>query len=159
MEELEKQIEEAANLLVEDEYGFLEYIRKTNLKESFVDFAKSEAAKQYHLLNSRHELRMLFNLGIDFARHHENQSFDIDSSKREMGLKYAMDNISQMISYNKKIGEFKTNEQNLQQGTYSEEEVLNLLRDAIEFGYNTCYDKKGIGDVMINQWIGQNKKK
>lgn len=46
-----------------------------------------------------------------------------------------------------------------QQGMYSEEEVLNLIRDAIEYGYNACYDKKGIGDVMINKWIEENKKK
>ena len=42
---------------------------------------------------------------------------------------------------------------------YTEEEVLNICRDAIEFGYNSCFDKKGLGDILINKWIKQNKKR
>lgn len=40
-------LENIASNIVEEEYGYLEYIRKNNLKESFIDFAKSEAVKEY----------------------------------------------------------------------------------------------------------------
>lgn len=40
--------------------------------------------------------------------------------------------------------------------SWTREEISNLCRDAIEFGYNSCFNKRGLGDCMINDWINKN---
>ena len=150
MEKLEKKIEDAGlNYLAE-------YIDTPNIKQAFIIGAKSPEAKEYHLFNSRNELRMLFNLGIDFARHYKKQSFDIDSQKREFGFKNALKEISQMISFNKKIKSPEAKEL-WQQGMYSQDDVEQLIVD-----YDLYLDKCRENEqhpISARDWFKQNKKK